>query len=524
MNIFSKKILFNVNFLYLTLIFLFSFSINFYYAKLGSFPVDTFFHYGSAYNILKNEIPIKDFWIVSGLIVDIFQYSFFKILGVNWFAYTVHSSIFNFFISLFSYYFFLSLNLSKLNAFIYTFSVATLAYTISGTPFVEQHATFFLLISTYLIIFTFRFKEKNYIWIFIVALVFLSFLSKQVPAAYVILSQGIILLYYFIKMRKKEPLKVIFLSTISFVLFFVFIFIYLKIDLYSFYVQYIDYPRSVGLERYSQFTKSFEIFFNQYKFLLLPIILISIFKIKKIKDRKINFSSQEMIIFLIFLAFSISILFHQLMTKNQIFIYFLIPIFLALLESELRTSHINYKKHFSAILILLSIFITLKYHLRFNETRKFHELERVDLNNSISASEIDKSLNGLKWINPLFKGDPSKEVLMLKQTKERIDKIDYEIMLITNYLFLDSITKKNLNSPSRIFTSDGTSIPLKSNRYYNYYKKFLINKIQKKNIREIYFLKLENLPKEIITDYIDKTCVNLIEDKLFYIFKMNCLK
>ena len=204
MNTFSYKSLLNINLFNLTLIFLFSFFINFYYAKLGSFPIDTFFHYDAAYSILKNEYPIKDYWIVSGFIVDIFQYFFFKIFGVNWFAYTFHSSIFNFLISVFSYYFFLSLDLNKLNALIYTLSVATLAYTISGTPFVEQHATFFLLISTYLIFFALNLKKKNYFWVLIVMLFFLSFLSKQVPVAYVVLSQGAILLYFFVKKKKNR--------------------------------------------------------------------------------------------------------------------------------------------------------------------------------------------------------------------------------------------------------------------------------------------------------------------------------
>ena len=143
MTIFSNKSLFNIHFFYLILIFLFSFFINFYYAKFGSFPIDTFLHYDSAFRILNNEYPIRDYWIVSGFIIDFLQSFFFKILGVNWFAYTFHSSIFNFFISAFSYYFFLSLGLNKTKSLIYTLSFATLAYTISGTPFVDHHATFF---------------------------------------------------------------------------------------------------------------------------------------------------------------------------------------------------------------------------------------------------------------------------------------------------------------------------------------------------------------------------------------------
>ena len=41
-----------------------------------------------------------------------------------------------------------------------------------------------------------------------------------------------------------------------------------------------------------------------------------------------------------------------------------------------------------------------------------------------------------------------------------------EIMLISHYLFLDSITEKNLNYPNRSFTIDGASMPLKGNKYY----------------------------------------------------------
>ena len=53
------------------------------------------------------------------------------------------------------------------------------------------------------------------------------------------------------------------------------------VDLKLFYTQYLDYPASIGSDRYGKFTKSFEIFFNQYKFLFLPIILILFIKFKK---------------------------------------------------------------------------------------------------------------------------------------------------------------------------------------------------------------------------------------------------
>ena len=40
--------------------------------------------------------------------------------------------------------------------------------------------------------------------------------------------------------------------------------------------------------------------------------------------------------------------------------------------------------------------------MRFNENRKFHELEASDLQKTVNALEIHQSLKGLKWINPFL--------------------------------------------------------------------------------------------------------------------------
>ena len=97
-------------------------------------------------------------------------------------------------------------------------------------------------------------------------------------------------------------------------------------------------------------------------------------------------------------------------------------------------------------------------------------------------------------------------------------------MFITHYLFLDSIITKKLNSPSRTFTLDGASIPIRGHRFYPNYKRFLTQKIKNNNIKEIYFLKHETISKRLVTDYMDENCYSLTEDDLFFIFKINCLK
>ena len=61
MNTFSNKFQYNLNIFYLIFIFFFSFLVNFYYSKIGVYPVDTFLHYDPGYKILRQEYPVKDF-------------------------------------------------------------------------------------------------------------------------------------------------------------------------------------------------------------------------------------------------------------------------------------------------------------------------------------------------------------------------------------------------------------------------------------------------------------------------------
>ena len=166
------------NYLYPILIVFFSFFVNWNYSKYGVFPIDTFLHYDSAYRILNGEYPIRDFWIVSGIFVDFLQALFFKLFNINWYAYIIHSSIFNVIISFFTFHILIKKKLKKEYAFFYSISFALLAYPVSGTPFVDLHATFFSVLAIY---FTFLAIEKptiNLNWFLIFLFYFFSFLSK----------------------------------------------------------------------------------------------------------------------------------------------------------------------------------------------------------------------------------------------------------------------------------------------------------------------------------------------------------
>ena len=205
----QKKLL-NTNFYIAIVIFFFSFFINKYYANLGVFPIDTFLHYDSGYRILNNQYPTKDFWITTGIFIDFLQSLFFKILGVSWSTYVFHSSFINGIISTTFYFVLISLGLNRYYSSIYALCFSFLAYTISGTPFVDHHAAFFLLLGIFSFILAIV-KTNIFYWIIAPWFLGFSLLTKQVPAAYLLIFLLIIFAIYFYLRKNINILKYIFI-------------------------------------------------------------------------------------------------------------------------------------------------------------------------------------------------------------------------------------------------------------------------------------------------------------------------
>ena len=63
------------------LLFLFAIVINQYYGNKGLFPHDSASHFDAGKRILLGEHPIKDYWIISGFIIDYIQSFFFPFVG-----------------------------------------------------------------------------------------------------------------------------------------------------------------------------------------------------------------------------------------------------------------------------------------------------------------------------------------------------------------------------------------------------------------------------------------------------------
>ena len=60
-------------FVYFIVLLIFSTFINQYYGYIGVYPIDTFLFFDTGYKTSKGYFPFKDFWVVTGPLLDLIQ-------------------------------------------------------------------------------------------------------------------------------------------------------------------------------------------------------------------------------------------------------------------------------------------------------------------------------------------------------------------------------------------------------------------------------------------------------------------
>ena len=479
-------------------LFVISLLINQYYGNKGVFPMDSFIHFDPAYRILNGEFPIKDYWVAHGIFVDYLQSLFFLIFGVSWKSYVLHASFFNGFLTVATYFIFRNFKLNK------SFFFCVLAYPSSGTPFLDHHSAFLSLLGIYCLILAID-KNKSLYWFLLPACFGFAFLSKQVPSAYVILCISLLIIFYALINRKFNCLKYVFISSLTFIITILAIGIYQDISLKSFLVQYIYFPQSIGSDRINNLNLSFNGFIGNFKFIYLVLFPLFYINLKNLFSKKSYIYEKSFYVFLSLIFLTFALIFHQILTKNQIFIFFLIPVLAGFSHIYLKNLNLKHKPKVFMIIVLICFFATSKYHLRFNENRKFHELNNVNFELAIAAEAIDKKLLSLNWITP-FSDDPKEDLEFTKIAKEVLTKDNRKKMVLTDHLFFSAILEEKLFSPSR--TYDNISYPGKKNKYFKYYKNFFLDKIKKNNIEVIYTLNLDNADESfLLYNFIDRKCI-----------------
>tara|TARA_B100001093_G_scaffold519530_1_gene608978 strand:- start:543 stop:2117 length:1575 start_codon:yes stop_codon:yes gene_type:complete len=486
----NKKFI-NNKIIYKTLLIIFSFYINYYYANLGVFPIDTFAFFDTAYNILNDRHPFRDIWVTTGPFVDYLQSIFFKIFGLKWQSYVIHSSFLNSLITLCFFKTLIDLDFNKFLSFIYALGFGALCYTVSGTPFAYLHSYSFSLLSLLIFFYCVHFKSKKSYFLLPFAMC-ISFLSMQNPSTFINVLIIFFLVIIFFKNENRTSLFFFLAGSLT-VLTLLFLYFYIvKIPFESFFIQYFLFPLTMGEYRLSgndmahislSGRLTFRNVLGHFKFLNLFLLILIFVTIKDFFKNKI--SSKYLINNLSIFFVGILLIFNQLLTSNQTYIFSLIPFVAAFLHNYLDKRDKKNKK-FTLFLTLLMIFCVLKYHFTYNEQRKFMDLQNVNLNKAVSGSYIDPKLKGLKWITPKYPNDPSKEISFLKETIEIIKKDNRAKLVMTDYQFLSILTEKNLNISNRWYTHDNNSYPLDNHKYFYFYKDHINKIIDDEKISVVY--------------------------------------
>ena len=470
----------------------------------GIFPIDSFLIFNSGYNVINNIHPFKDYWSITGPFLDYLQALFFFVMGVNWHAYVLHASLINVILSLTIFYLFINLNIKLIYSFLYSISIGILAYTSIGTPFVDHHATIFSVISVSFAIIALN-KNRERFWFVSALFLTFSFFSKQIPSVYLFLLLFLILLVKLIFIKKDNSIIYFIIGSATGTAIFFVIFLFFQIPLKEFLIQYIYYPNSIGESRTKNLNLDFKNSIMQFKFIYIALLPM-ISGLLALKKKEIKFNNKIDLLVLLMASGSIFIfIFTQLLTKNQVLIFFLIPWTLGLSHYYLLK---YYNKKFNIyILMFLLIITTVKYHIRFNEEKKFMEFIKTDFKKSIDAKILDKSLSGLKWITPKYSKNPMYELSLLKQTKKIIRQDQESKIIITDYLILPAITGNTKHAPNKWF--DEQSVPKKRNIYFNNYKNFFNENLRKQGIKNIYIVGGEKKYISFLKIFGDKKCINL---------------
>ena len=104
-----------------------------------------------------------------------------------------------------------------------------------------------------------------------------------------------------------------------------------------------------------------------------------------------NLLSNESLSIFALIGLTFSLIGHQLMTINGIYIYFLIPILIGF-------SHIYFQKYFSNkvyilyLLVFLGTSSTIYYGYKYINKRNFMDLDNANISNAIDAKFFDRKL------------------------------------------------------------------------------------------------------------------------------------
>ena len=489
--------------IYIFFLVLISFSINHYYAFLGVLPVDTFSTFNAGYDVLNGSIPFKDYWVLKGIVLDFIQAAFFKIFGVSWFSYSLHSSTFNSIFALSTFFTLRKFDLEINYSFLYSTFASILMYPTYGIPFTDHSTAIFCILSIYCLCIAIR-SENNIYWFFIPILMFLAFFTKQAPTGYFAILIILVSIMYFINNLKKEIFFFGFSGIILCVGIFLTYIYYKNIPLNNFITQYFLYPMSLGETRLEWLLPiEFQRFVIRHKLIYIALGVPIFLLFKNFFSNFLSIVKKENLIFLLLFGTLIIFISHQLMTINGLYIFFLIPIFAGF--SHIFSKNFIRKKYFINFFLILSLISTVYYHQKYISKRDTLLLRNLDLNKSVNAVILSDKLKNLRWLTHHYPNNPEKEIENLLESIKIIEKDNRKKMIVTDYQFISVILSIKDNSAARIWWRHHL-YPVPENKYYENWKSFLLNKIKKEKIEVIYTVHPLEGETDIFEGMINENC------------------
>ena len=495
----TKKIIYIISLL------IFSISINQYYGYQGINPIDSFFSFNSAYDVLNGNFPFKDYWTITGPFIDFTLALIFKIFGVSWFSYVLYASLFNSFFVILTFYTLQKFGLKIYYCFLYSFFLAVLAYPSAGTPYVDHQSAFLSIISLYFFALALKTNLKIY-WLILPISLGIAFLTKQAPTGHFILIIGFLSVVHFAFNFNLKNIFFAFLGSLIFIVVLFMVILTTKISITSFFDQYILFPISLGENRLEfLFPLEFQRVILRFKLIHLSLLPIVIICIRKIINDYSYIKNNEFLIILALVSSSFALIAHQLMTINGIFIFFTIPIFVGFSHAYC-SKYYNNKSYIFYFLIFLTISSSIYYWNKYIHKRDFMDLSKVNMNETIDGKIFDKKLNGLKWITPLYPKNPKKEILKLKETITIIKNDSRKKALVTDYQFISIIISSYDYSPNKYWYKHH-AYPAANQKYFQIYRNFFVNKLIKDKIEVVYIIKPLWGDDNVLENIIDNSCI-----------------
>ncbi len=536
-----------------------SFFVNFYFGHQGLMPLDDLQNFNSGHRILKGDFPFRDYYSITGPILDIWQSTIYKIFGSNWQSLIIHASLLNCIYSISVFIFLKKLDLNTIDSFFYSVCSGLLMFPPTGNPTVEHNSLALSIVSFFILIIGLK-ENKNYL-LFIGVFIFLTtFFIKQVPTTYFIFFYIIIYFSRMFSPVNKRNFIILILSSLFAISFYVLFFLSNNVSLQNIIDQYFIFATILGENRFSNlsygyfYDKISKIFF--LLFLIIPS-LYSSFLSKKIHN-----------IFFIF-GLSLIISIYEIHSNNQPITFSLIPIFCALFYyfHSIDKSNSKIIKYilfimitycfyrilryeilyiFIYLFILIAFFLKKKISLRYYvliylfistsfyfekyvKIRAWDDLKKGEIAESFNAEIIDNKLKYLKWKTVYFKNSEIEKKLIF-DTFEYLKSLDSDekYILITDYQIYNLILDKKDLSPVKYWHVNAT-YPSKNHKLRKNFENFFKSKIVDNNVTQIIIDNTAGFKNDEIKEFewLNK-CLSrkkLASNNNLYIFhvKKNCL-